>query len=166
MSKICPVTPGAWRAGIVGTAIVSLCACLLFSAPVRAETKLPPVDELLRDLKFTTGDLERAKEGKIVERSVSEGSERSLSIGLALLIKAKPEEIAKLYRETQDTESVKAFKVRATIPGAGTLEDFAAVDLQPNSEKEAQRYLDAEPGGTLNLDAKEISAFQALKSAS
>jgi hypothetical protein len=166
MREICPVTPGAWRARTAGTAIVSLCACLLFSAPIRAETKLPPVDELLRDLKFTKGDLENAKEGKIVERSVSEGSERSLSIGLALLIKAKPEEIAKLYRETQDTELVKAFKVRFTIPGAGTPADFAAVDLQPNPEKEAQRYLDAEPGSTLNLDAKEIAAFQGLKSAS
>lgn len=149
--------------GLIFAAVLVLAAG---NAPVRADTKLPPVEELLRDLKFTKGDLERAKEGKIIERSVSEGSERALSIGLALLVKAKPEEIAKLYRETQDTESVKAFKVRVTIPGAGTPADFAAVDLQPNPEKEAQRYLNAEPGSTLNLDAKEITAFQALKSAS
>jgi len=158
--------PGAWRAGIVGAGIVSLWACLLCGAPARAETKLPPVEQVLRDLQFTQEDLQSAKGGKVVEKVIGEGSDRELSLGLALLIKAKPEEIARLYRETQDLESVKAIKVRVAIPGAGTLADFAAAALQPNPEKEAQRYLNAEPGDTLNLDAREIAAFQALKSAS
>lgn len=155
---------GAWRAGIVVAA--SLLVCLAFGAPARAETKLPPVEEVLRDMKFTSEDLKRAKEGKFIEQSFGEGSERELSLALALLVKAKPKEIARLYRETQDLESVKAIKVRVMIPGAGTLEDFAGVTLQPNPDKEAARYLDAEPGDTLNLDATEIAAFQALKSAS
>jgi hypothetical protein len=43
--------------------------------------------------------------------------------------------------------------------------DFAGVKLAPNGEKEARRYLEAEPGDRLNLDAKEIVAFRALKSA-
>jgi hypothetical protein len=38
--------------------------------------------------------------------------------------------------------------------------------LEPNGEKEAGRYLDAEPGEDLNLDKKEIAAFQALKTKS
>jgi hypothetical protein len=42
--------------------------------------------------------------------------------------------------------------------------DLAGVKLRPNGEKEARRYLNAEPGDELNLDAKEIAAFQALKS--
>ena len=41
--------------------------------------------------------------------------------------------------------------------------DLAEVKLQPNGEKEAKRYLNVEPGSELNLDAKEIAAFQALK---
>ena len=38
--------------------------------------------------------------------------------------------------------------------------------MEPNGEKEAGRYLDAEPGEDLNLDKKEIAAFQALKAQS
>ena len=38
--------------------------------------------------------------------------------------------------------------------------------LEPTGEKEARRYLNAEPGDELNLDAQEIAAFQALKAAS
>ncbi|MBS0150618.1 MAG: hypothetical protein JSR31_06720 [Nitrospira sp.] len=37
--------------------------------------------------------------------------------------------------------------------------------LQPNPGKEAQHYLNVKQGDTLNLDAKEMAAFQALKSA-
>ena len=38
--------------------------------------------------------------------------------------------------------------------------------LEPNGEKEAGRYLEAEPGDDHNLDNKEIAAFQALKTQS
>ena len=48
----------------------------------------------------------------------------------------------------------------------GQLADFAGLKLEPNGEKEARRYLEAEPGDDLNLDTKEIAAFRALKSAS
>ena len=145
---------------------LSLLACLLASAPAQAETKLPPVEEVLRDLQFTPEELLRAKGGTIVERSVSEGSERELSISFTLLAKTKPEDVAKLYREARDLETVKVIKSLGRISGNGTLADFEKAALQPNPEKEAKRYLDAEPGSTLNLDEKEIAAFQALKSAS
>jgi hypothetical protein len=51
------------------------------------------------------------------------------------------------------------------IEGEDTVADFAGVKLAPNGEKEARRYLEAEPGDDLNLDAKEIAAFRALKAA-
>ncbi|MGH7164845.1 MAG: hypothetical protein ACREIS_04890 [Nitrospiraceae bacterium] len=155
----------ARRAGTVGAA-VGLLVCLTFGASAKAELKLPPVDEVLKDLNFTAEDLQRAKEGKFVEKKMSEGSKRELSIGFALLTKAKPEDVAKMYREARDLETVKVIKSHARIAGNGTMADFEKVVLQPNPEKEAQRYLDAEPGDTLNLDEKEIAAFQALKSAS
>jgi hypothetical protein len=146
--------------------ILSLLACLLLGTPAQAETKLPPVDEVLRDLQFTPDELKRAKGGTIVERPVSEGSERELSMAFTLLAKTKPEDVAKLYREARDLETVKVIKSLGRIPGEGTPADFEKAALQPNPDKEAVRYLDAEPGDTLNLDATEIAAFQALKSAS
>lgn len=145
---------------------VSLLVCLAVGAPARAETKLPPVEEVLRDLQFKPDELQRAKGGSIVERSGKEGSERELLIAFALLAKAKPEDVAKLYREARDLETVKVIKSHGRISGEGSLADFAKAVLQPNPDKEAKRYLDAEPGDTLNLDKQEIAAFQALKSAS
>ena len=147
-------------------AMASLLACLAVGEPALAQTKLPPVDDLLRDMQFKPEDLQRAKGGNIVEKSLSEGSEREVSISFALLAKAKPEDVAKLYREARDLETIKVMKSHAKISGNGTLADFEKMALQPNPEKEAKRYLDAEPGDTLNLSAEEIASFQALKSSS
>ena len=149
---------------IAFSAISGLLACLLCGAPAQAETKLPPVDDLLRDLKFTGDDWQKAKRGKIIEKSYSEGSDRELSLGFTLLVKGKPEDVARMYRGAQDLKMIKVITAHVQVPGEGTLADFEKAVLQPNPEKEADRYLDAEPGDTLNLDEKEIAAFQALKS--
>ncbi|MGH7165620.1 MAG: hypothetical protein ACREIS_08870 [Nitrospiraceae bacterium] len=154
--------PSARRAVTVGAA-VGLLVCLTFGAPANAETKLPPVDEVLKDLQFTPEELQHAKGGKIFERKAKEGSERELSIAFTLLAKAKPEDVAKLYREARDLETIKVIKAHARISGDGTPADFEKMTLQPNPDKEAKRYLNAEPGDTLNLSAQEIAAFQALK---
>lgn len=145
---------------------LSLLILLLAGASALAETKLPPVDDLLRDLQFTGDDLQKAKGGKIVAKSFSEGSDRELSLGFTLLVKGKPADVAKMYREAQDLKMVKVITAQARISGEGALEDFAKAVLQPNPEKEAQRYLDAGSGDTLNLDEQELTSFQALKSAS
>ena len=159
------ITTPLMRGTILAAGLILL-ACLLAGAPAQAETKLPPVEEVLRDLKFTPDELQRAKGGTIVERSVSEGSERELSISFTLLAKIKLEDAAKLYQEARGLQTVEAIKSITKISEKGTLADFEKAVLQPNPDKEAKRYLDAEPGSTLNLDEKEIAAFQALKSAS
>src|SRR5206468_11997531 len=97
--------------------------------------------------------------------SASEGSERELALGMAFLVKAKPENLAEMYREALVLKEVSVITAHGRITGEGTMSDLAGVKLQPNPEKEAQRYLNVEPGDTLNLDAKEMAAFQALKSA-
>ena len=152
--------------GTILAAGLSLLACLFAGTPAQAETKLPPVEEVLRDMKITPDELQRVKEGAIVDRSIGEGSERELAISFILLAKIKLEDAAKLYREARGLQTVKAIKSITKISENGTLADFEKAVLQPNPDKEAKRYLDAEPGSTLNLDEKEIAAFQALKSAS
>jgi hypothetical protein len=143
--------------------LLSLPACLLLAVPIQADTKLPPVDEVLKDLQFTPEELQRAKGGAIVERPVSEGSERELSIAFTLLAKTRPEDVAGLYREARDLETVKVIKSHGRIAGEGILADFEKAALQPSPDKEAKRYLNAEPGDSLNLSEREIAAFQALK---
>ncbi len=139
------------RTRLIG-AVVSLWACLLVGAPVQAELKPPPVGEILLDIRFSDKEQQLVREGKIVN-------------GMALLVKAKPEKLAESYRKATVFEVVQQVKAHGRILGAGALADFTGLALQPNPEKEAQRYLDAQPGEELNLEAKEIAAFQALKSA-
>lgn len=146
-------------------AVVSLWACLLVGSPVQAELKVPPVGEILLDIRFSDKEHQSVREGKIVNRTISEGSERELAFGMALLVKAKPGKLAESYRKATVLEVVPQVKAHGRISGAGALADFAGLALQPNPEKEAHRYLDAQPGEELNLEAKEIAAFQALKAA-
>ena len=108
-------------------------------------------------------DRESIRQGKIVDWSPSEGSERELALGMAFLVKAKPDNLEKMFREAIVLKEVSVVTAHGRIIGEGTMADLAEVKLQPNGEKEAKRYLNVEPGDELNLDAKEMAAFQALK---
>ena len=82
---------------------------------------------------------------------------------MAFLVKTKPENLEEMYREALVLKHVSVITAHGRFTGEGTMTDLAGVKLQPNGEKEARRYLSAEPGDELNLDKKEIAAFQALK---
>jgi len=150
------------RAVVVGA---SLWLSSLFGVTVSDAAGLPPAADILRDVGFSDEDYQRAREGTVVERKMSEGSEHELAFGMALLVKAKPERFAELYRKAPVFEVISQVTAYGRISGDGVPADFAKVALRPNPEKEAKRYVDAEPGEELNLDAKEIAAFQALKPA-
>lgn len=124
---------------------------------------LPTADEVLNELQISAGDQQNIREGKIVTWSASEGSERELALGMALLVKTKGENIVELFREASALKSMGSV-ITAHGKIDGTPAAFARVKLEPNGEKEARRYLEVEPGDELNLDAKEMAAFRALKS--
>jgi hypothetical protein len=92
-----------------------------------------------------------------------EAGERELAVGIITLMKGTPEKVAQLFREAEGYKLIDAVTAHGSISGKGTEADFANLALNPNGEKEAGRYLDAEPGEDFNLDKKEIAAFQALK---
>lgn len=144
-------------------AIVTLCVDLVFFNPVLEASGLPTVEELFEELGLSASDRRSLREGKIVTWLSDEGSERELALGLALLVKAKNEDLVQLFREATGLKKVPSIMAYGKIVGEGTLADFERVKLVPNGDKEARRYLDAEPGSDLNLSAKEIAAFRALK---
>ena len=150
----------------VTRAVVSLCVGLVFCSPVLEASALPTAEELLQELKLSDGDRQSIREGNIVSWSTTEGSDRELALGMALLAKTKPTSLVPLFREAAAFKHVSSVIAYGKIEGEGTVADFAGVKLAPNGEKEARRYLEAEPGDDLNLDAKEIAAFRALKAAS
>jgi len=146
--------------------VVSICVGLVLCSPVLEASALPTAEELLQELQLSDSDRQSIREGKIVEWTATEGSDRELALGMALLVKTNIENLTNLFREAALFMNVKVITAFGKIGNEGTLADFAGVKLEPNGEKEAQRYLKAEPGDDLNLDAKEIAAFRALKSTS
>jgi hypothetical protein len=121
---------------------------------------------MLQELQISESDRQRIRNGEIVTWTATEGSDRELAFGMALLVKTKPENLTDLFREAATFMNVKVITAFGKIGTDGSLADFAGVMLAPNGNKEARRYLEAKPGDDLNLDAKEMDAFRALKSAS
>ena len=149
----------------LSTAALSIWFVLLFSGPVPEANALPTVEEVMQELHISNNDKEQIRQGEIVDWSASEGSDRELALGMAFLVKTKPEDLERMYREALVLKQVSVITAHGRLTGEGTMEDLAGVKLEPNGEKEARRYLNVEPGDELNLDAKEMAAFQALKSA-
>jgi len=162
-----PIRSRVTRAKILGATRVALSMWvgLVLCSPVLEASALPAAEELMQMLKLSDSDRQQIREGKVVTWSTTEGSVRELALGMAMLAKTKPENLVSLFREAAAFKNVSAIIAYGKIVGEGTVADFAGVKLAPNGEKEARRYLEAEPGDDLNLDAKEIAAFRALKTA-
>ena len=148
---------------IVTCLALSLWIGLTFCGPIPEASALPTADEVLKELHLSDSDRESIMHGKIVDWTASEGSDRELALGMAFLVKAKPEDLFEMYREALVLKEVSVITAHGKLTAEGTMAELAGVKLEPNGEKEAKRYLNVEPGSELNLDAKEMAAFQALK---
>ncbi|NWF74453.1 MAG: hypothetical protein HXY51_15630 [Nitrospirae bacterium] len=142
---------------------LSLWIGLTVNGSILEAATLPTVDEVMQELHISDSDRASIMQGKIVDWTASEGSDRELALGMAFLVKTKPEDLFDMYREALVLKEVSVITAHGKLKGEGTIAYLAGVKLQPNGEKEAKRYLNASPGDELNLDAKEIAAFQALK---
>jgi hypothetical protein len=126
----------------------------------------PTADDVIKALPLSDSQKQDVLDGKVVKWTTVEAGERELAVGVVMLMKGKPEKAAELFRGAEGYKHIGAVTAYGMISGKGTEADFANLVLEPNGEKEAARYLDAEPGDDLNLDSKEIAAFQALKAQS
>ena len=148
---------------IVTCVALSIWVVLTFNGLILEAATLPTVDDVMQELHMSDSDRASIMQGKIVDWTASEGSDRELALGMAFLVKTKPEDLFEMYREALVLKDVSVITANGTLTGEGTMAELAGVKLQPNGEKEAKRYLNVEPGSELNLDAKEMEAFQALK---
>ncbi|MGP0594362.1 hypothetical protein ACTRXD_17735 [Nitrospira sp. T9] len=141
--------------------MVSICLILMdFTRPAMA---VPTAEELLKALPLSDGERKDVLKGEIVRFTTEEGSDRELALGAVLLVSKVPENLVSLFREAIVFKLVGAVTAFGEISDKATVGDFAGLKFEPNGEDESKRYLEAEPGDKLNLDPKEISAFQALK---
>jgi hypothetical protein len=150
----------------ITSAIILLWLSVIFTGPTAEAAELPTVDEVMKELQLSDSDKENVRQGEIVDWKPTEGSDRELALGMVFLVKAKPEDIYPIYRQAMVLKEVSVITAHGTITGEGSMDQLTGVALKPNAEKEAKRYLNTEPGEELNLDAKEMAAFVALKSAS
>jgi hypothetical protein len=146
--------------------LASLVTSLTIGSAIEAALAAPTADDVLKALPLSDGQKQDVLNGKVVKLSAVEAGERELAVGIVMLMKAPPEKAAQLFRGAKSYELIESITAHGKISGKGTEADFANLVLEPNGEKEAGRYLDAEPGEKLNLDKQEIAAFQALKAQS
>ena len=147
--------------------VVSICVALVLCSPVLEASELPTAYAVLRELQISDRDRQQIRDGNIVTWTATEGSDRELALGMALLVKTSAENLVELFREATAFKAESAIiTAYGRIMGDGELADFTGLKLEPNREKEARRYLEAKPGDHLNLGTKEIAVFQALNSAS
>jgi hypothetical protein len=146
--------------------VASVVTCLTIGYSIEPALAAPTADEVMKALPLSDSQKQDVLNGKVVKWTTTEAGERELAVGVIMLMKGTPEKAAQLFRGAEGYNQIDAVTAHGMISGKGTEADFAKLALEPNGEKEAARYLDAEPGDDLNLSSKEIAAFQALKTQS
>jgi len=146
--------------------LASVLTCLTIGYPIETALAAPTADDVLKSLPISDSQKQDVLNGEIVKWTTMEAGERELAVGIIMLKKGTPEKAAQLFRGAEGYKLTEAITAHGSISGKGTEADFANMVLEPNGEKEAGRYLDAEPGEDFNLDKNEIAAFQALKAQS
>ena len=145
-------------------AVRALVACVVLCGAGKRVQAVPTLEEVMADFSFSPDDVQRVRKGELVKTTTKETTERELAAVMVFLVKAPPKELLSSFEIGKGFKSDPQVQSATEIKGEGTVDDFKSVVLQPGGDKETQRYLDAEPGDTLNLSTAEIAAFQALKS--
>jgi hypothetical protein len=146
-------------------AAIALCAGAALCGVGTRALALPSLDELMADFNFSKDDVQRVRNGELVDTSTKETSERELAVVMVFLVKAPVQKLIAFLKEGPSSRNDPQVQAVTEIKGDGTLDDFKAVVLKPGGDKETQRYLDAAPGDKLNLSQPEIASFAALKGA-
>ncbi len=147
------------RAGLF---LACICAFLMGS-PAISVWAGPTADDILKALPITDDERQKVLNGEIVRWTTYESDDRELAVGIIMLKKGSPDKVVELFRGAEGYKLISAITGHGSISGKGSEADFAGLTLTPNGEKEAGRYLEAEPGDDHNLSTQEIAAFQALK---
>jgi hypothetical protein len=124
---------------------------------------LPTLDELMADFGFAKDDVQRVRNGELVKTTTKETSNREIAAVMVFLVEAPVKTLISMFEAGGGLRNDAQVQAVTEIDGDGTVDALDAVVLEPDGDKEAERYLEAEPGDGLNLSAPEITAFRALK---
>jgi hypothetical protein len=145
--------------------VPTLAAALVWLGALYAKAELPDAATLLADLGLNTEEIAKVQAGKLVRYAVQPASERELVAGLAFQVPISPRELVN-ESKTDLLDLVDPSMIAyGVVPGDESLADFVQLPLGPDARERARAYVNAAPGGVLNLSAEEIAAFRKLAGA-
>ena len=118
----------------------------------------PTADEVLAEMGWSAEEKKQILAGEFVTGQRKSVSDRDLAISIGFLVKVPPNDLAKQLLGGELMQANEQIKAHGEIKGDGSLKDLEALKLT-----KADDYLNAKPGGDINLDGKEIAAFKGLK---
>jgi hypothetical protein len=136
-------------------------ACLLAPA-LPASAQAPPAAEVLAAVGFSPPEIARIEGGQLVTGRIQPSSERELVTAFAFFVALPPGELVKEARQGLLDRVDPNTLAYAMLPASAGPGDFAKLTLQPDANKQAQAYVSAKPGGSLNLSSAEIASLNAL----
>jgi hypothetical protein len=120
----------------------------------------PSASQLMADMVFSADSVKRVMNGEFVTEDLDPVSDSDLSVAIAFLVKASPDELSKQIVAGDLITADPQVQANGEISGNGSLADFAAL---PMTSDVAKAYSDAKAGSSLNLSNSEITAFKALQ---
>src|SRR5262245_19807725 len=123
------------------------------------------VDQVKANIDLPADASARLRRGEMVQSAPEESSDRELGVDLTFLVQQPLPEVLKAFRTAVDLKADPQLSASVPIHGPETPADFAGLVLEPDGAAEANRYLAASPGETLNLSGDEIQAFKGLAAA-
>jgi hypothetical protein len=142
-----------------------LAVLVLHSSVAFASLANPTVAEMAAEVGLTPADIAQVEKGEFVETTPTDRSDLELAVGMVFLVRAPVRQVLQAFQHARDLQADPHVTALHEVNGEGTLTDFEDLRLTPDGSAEAQRYLNAAPGDTLNLSTAEIAAFRALGAA-
>ena len=142
------------------TARGAMLAATLSALPAAAQ--LPDAKALLGDVGFSADQIQQVTRGEIVRGAIQAASDRELVVALAFQVGATP---AKFIADLKAGLGIKVDPgtlSSGVFSGAGSAADLTGLALDPDGQKRAKAYVNAQPGGDLNLSTQEYATFNAL----
>lgn len=144
---------------------LATCVCLALCGSGTSVAAALTLEEVAADFEISKEDVQRVLAGELIETSAKETADRELAVAMLFLVEIPVQKLFATIEAGPSPRNDPQVQEVSEIRGDGTLDQLKAVVLRPGGEKEMQRYLDVEPGDTLNLSTTEMATFKALKSA-
>ena len=147
--------------GFLKTVIATIQYIFLVVLPVGVSAA-PDIDELLNYLAMSATEKKLIFEGDMVSRDLEETSDNELSAGLAFVLPKSPKQLGQIFIGGSKMEMSEPIVAHGDLTPETTVSQLAGISFLHDESDEIDNYLNVGSGDTLNLDGKEMAAFNRL----